>query len=448
MRDGESDGAVFENRHAAASMSPLGAVLRVAGGNFLEMYDFFLFGLYAPYIARSFFPRGSGIAALLLTLMVFGAGFLMRPLGAVLLGGYVDRVGRRKGLLVTLGIMASGTVLITVVPGFATLGALAPLLVLLGRLLQGFSAGCEQGGVSVYLAEIAPAGRKGLYVAWQSATAQVSIMAGALIGYALDHVLSPAALAGWGWRLPFALGCLIVPLLLVLRRNLQDTPAFLARAHRPATAEVLHSLVQDWRIIGLGVLLVSATTLQFYAITVYAPTFGKVVLHLGERTSLAVTFCVALANLIWLPIAGAASDRVGRKPVLLVFSTLTLVTAYPVLAWLVAQPSFARMLAALLWLSFIYAWYTGAMVVALIEIVPAAVRTAGFSLAYTLATALFGGFTPMIATWLIHRTGDPAALGLWMAGGGGAGLLATWLIDRRQATAWRRTPTTIGPQSP
>ena len=138
-----------------------------------------------------------------------------------------------------------------------------------------------------------------------------------------------------------------------------------------------------------------------------------------------MTFCVGLSNFFWLPVMGALSDRVGRKPILLAFSALTLLTAYPALAWLVAAPSFINMLIVLLWLSFLYGSYNGAMVVALTEVVPASVRTAGFSLAYALATALFGGFTPLVSTWLIEATGNRAAPGMWMAFAGACGLLAT-----------------------
>src|SRR5882762_6100203 len=166
----------------ASTSSKVATVLRVTSGNFLEMFDFFLFGFYASYIAKAFFPAGNEFASLLLTFMTFGAGFLMRPLGAIFLGAYVDRVGRRRGLIVTLALMALGTMLIAFVPSFATMGYLAPFLVLVGRLLQGFSAGVELGGVSVYLSEMATPGHKGFYVSWQSASQQVAIIVAAAIG--------------------------------------------------------------------------------------------------------------------------------------------------------------------------------------------------------------------------------------------------------------------------
>lgn len=414
----------------AEGKSKIATVFRVTGGNFLEMFDFFLFGFYATQISHAFFPSQNETISLLQTFMTFGAGFLMRPLGALFLGAYIDRIGRRKGLIVTLGIMAMGTVLIAFVPGYQTIGVLAPILVLIGRLLQGFSAGVELGGVSVYLAEMSTPANKGFYVSWQSASQQVAIVVSALIGYGLNQLFVPETIADWAWRIPFFIGCLIVPMLFFLRRSLEETAEFEARKVRPTLRQVVSSLAENWQIVLLGVMLVLMTTVSFYLITVYTPTFGKSVLKLSDVDSLTVTFCVGLANFIWLPLAGALSDRIGRKPLLLVFSGLTLLTAYPALAWLVSAPSFLNMLLVLLWLSFLYGCYNGAMVVALTEIVPPAVRTAGFSLAYSLATALFGGFTPLVSTWLIQVTGNRAAPGMWMAFAGLCGLLATMIVYR------------------
>jgi len=413
-----------------ATSSKIATVLRVTSGNFLEMFDFFLFGIYASHIAAVFFPTGSELSSLLLAFATFGAGFLMRPLGALILGSYVDRVGRRQGLIVTLSIMAMGTILIAFVPGYATIGLAAPFLVLIGRLLQGFSAGVELGGVSVYLSEMATPGHKGFYVSWQSGSQQVAIVVAALLGFWINKWLMPEQIDAWGWRIPFFIGCLIVPFIFILRRSLQETEEFLNRKHRPNTSEILHSIVDNWQIVVAGVLLVIMTTVSFYLITVYTPSYGKTVLKLAEAEGLLITLCVGVSNFFWLPVMGALSDRVGRRPILTTFSVLTILTAYPALSWLVAAPSFDKMLLVELWLSFLYASYNGAMVVALTEIVPASVRTAGFSLAYSLATAL-GGFTPYISTHLIQLTGDKAAPGLWMTFAAGCGLLATFLVYRR-----------------
>jgi MFS transporter, MHS family, citrate/tricarballylate:H+ symporter len=416
-----------------AEQSKIATVFRVTGGNFLEMFDFFLFGFYASHIAAAFFPAHNPFASLLMTFMTFGAGFLMRPLGAIALGAYVDRVGRRLGLIVTLSIMAIGTITIAATPSYAAIGLAAPLLVLIGRLLQGFSAGAEIGGVSVYLAEMAAPGHKGFYVSWQSGSQQVAIVVAALIGYVLNRTLGADAINAWGWRLPFVIGCLIVPFLFYVRRSLEETAEFAARTHRPDAAEAARTMLGNWQTVLAGMFLVAMTTVSFYGITIYTPTYGSHVLHLSSTDSLVVTICVGLSNLVWLPLMGALSDRIGRRPLLVAFTILTLVTAYPALTWLVATPTFGKMLAVELWLSFLYASYNGAMVVALTEVVPANVRTAGFSLAYSLATALFGGFTPAVSTELIHATGDNAALGYWLSYAAVLSLCATFYLYRRPA---------------
>ncbi|WP_285424705.1 MFS transporter [Pseudomonas sp. efr-133-TYG-103a] len=416
---------------ASRGASKAGMVFRVTSGNFLEQFDFFLFGFYATHIAAAFFPASNEFASLMMTFAVFGAGFLMRPLGAVLLGAYIDDVGRRKGLIVTLAIMASGTLLIVLVPGYASIGLWAPALVLLGRLLQGFSAGAEMGGVSVYLAEMATPGRKGFYASWQSASQQVAIVVAAGLGFALNLWLTPVDLAQWGWRIPFGIGCLIIPFIFLLRRSLQETEEFANRTHRPTMKDVFNTLYNNASIVFLGMLMVAMTTTAFYMITVYAPTFGKTVLQLSTSDALIVTLLVGVSNFIWLPIGGALSDRFGRKPLLAAMSLLTLITAYPALSFLAQAPSFAHMLEVLLWFSFLYGIYNGAMIPALTEIMPVEVRVAGFSLAYSLATAIFGGFTPAVSTWLIHMTGDKAAPAYWMIFAALCAFVATLVLYRR-----------------
>jgi MFS family permease len=403
------------------------SVLRVSSGNFLEMYDFMVFGYYAAAIAAAFFPSKDPYAGLMLSLMTFGAGFLMRPLGAIVLGAYADRHGRRAGLLLTLSLMAVGTLSLALTPGYAMIGLVAPLLVLAGRLLQGFSAGMELGGVSVYLSEIAPPDRKGFYVAWQSASQQVAVVAAAVIGLVLAGRLGHAAMNAWGWRVPLLVGCLIIPVLFLLRRSLKETEVFAARTEHPTMGAIALSLAAHWRVVAVGMMLTTMTTVTFYMITAYTPTFGVSVLHLSSFTAFIVTLCVGLSNLIWLPIMGAVSDKVGRRPLLIACTLAMMVTAYPAMVWLTGAPSFVRLLSVELWLSFLFASYNGAMIVFLTEIVPAHLRATGFSLAYSLATAVFGGFTPAVSTWLIHETGNRAMPGVWLSAAAAMGLAATLL---------------------
>jgi MHS family citrate/tricarballylate:H+ symporter-like MFS transporter len=420
-------------RSSSSRAAQILAVIRVASGNFLEMFDFFVFGYYAADIGHTFFPSASAFASLLSSFMTFGAGFLMRPLGAIVLGAYIDKHGRRAGLLLTLGLMALGILMIAFVPGYASWGWFAPLIVVLGRLIQGFSAGVELGGVSIYLSEIAPKSRRGFYVSWQSGSQQVAVMVVALLGVAINATLAPQQVSGWGWRIPFVIGCLIVPLLFLLRRGLTETDEFLAQPHHATVTEIFHGVARHWRLVLTGMFMVTMTTVSFYFITAYTPTFGTAVLHLRSTDSLLVTLCVGLSNLFWLPVMGALSDRVGRRPLLLLFTVLMLVSAYPVLSWLVAAPSFARLMAVELWLSFLYGSYNGAMVVALAEIMPSSVRTSAFAFAYSLATALFGGFTPAISTYLIHVTENRAVPGLWLTFAALCGLGAAWTLARHPA---------------
>lgn len=409
------------------------AVLRVSSGNFLEMYDFMVFGYYATAIGKAFFPSKVPFTSLILSLMTFGAGFLMRPVGAIVLGSYADKHGRRTGLILSLSLMSIGILSIACVPGYATIGLWAPILVLVGRLLQGFSAGMELGVVSVYLSEIAAPGKKGFYVSWQSASQQVAVMFAAFLGVSLNFALSSQQMSMWGWRIPLLIGCMIIPFLFRLRGSLEESDEFLARKHQPSFGEIFHSLTTNARLTAVGMVLFMMTTVSFYMITAYTPTFGTAVLHLSTVSSFVITFCVGASNLFWLPVMGALSDRIGRFPILLTCLLLMLATAYPGMYWLVSAPSFSRLLTIELWLSFIYASYNAAIIVLMTELVPVGVRTLGFSLAYSLATAIFGGFTPAISTYLIHRTGNRAVPGAYLAFAAACGLSVLYFARRRQA---------------
>jgi MFS transporter, MHS family, citrate/tricarballylate:H+ symporter len=336
--------------------SRIGAILRATSGNFLEQFDFFLFGFYAQDIAKAFFPAQNETAALLNAYGVFWLGALMRPVGAIVLGAYIDRIGRRQGLIVTLALMALGTVVIAFCPPYASIGIAATVIVLIGRLIQGFSAGVELGGVSVYLSEIATPGNRGFYTSFQSSSQQVAILVAAVIGFLLREAM-PAdtfldSLGGIAkWRIPFFIGCIIIPVIFFLRRSLEETPAFLAMKKHPTASEVFASAIANWRIVILGMMIAVLTTTTFYFITVYAPGFGKQ-LNLSPTGTLLITLLVAITNFIWNPVGGAISDRIGRKPVLLTIAGLSLLTAYPALSWLAAGPTLGKLLAVQMMFSF------------------------------------------------------------------------------------------------
>jgi MFS family permease len=397
-------------------------VVRVSIGNFLEMYDFMVFGYYAGDIGKTFFPSSNPFASLMLSLMTFGAGFLMRPLGAIVLGNYIDRHGRRRGLILTLWLMAAGTLSVAVTPGYARIGVAAPLLVLAGRLIQGFSAGVEVGAASVYLSEIATPGHNGFYTSWQSASQQTAVMFAALLGL----TVAPR----WGWRAPLLIGCLLIPFLFWVRSSLLETDAFLARKYRPSIREIWKTMLAHARLVVLGMLLSVLTTVSFYMITAYTPTFGSSVLHLASHQVLLVTLFVGASNFVLVPTMGALSDKVGRRPQLAVTAIAAVLTAAPLYIWLVAAPTVPKLLFVELWFSVIFASSSGAMVPFLTEIMPASVRTTGYSLAFSLATAIFGGFTPAISTALIGMTGSRAMPALWLSFAAVLALIAVALLGR------------------
>jgi MFS family permease len=282
----------------------------------------------------------------------------------------------------------------------------------------------------VYLSELAPPGRKGFYVAWQSASQQCAVIVAALLGVIVSARLGAQKMEEFGWRIPLLFGCLIIPFLFYMRRSLPESEAFAERERHPAFDEVVTTLRKNWLVVLLGAMLVIMTTVTFYMITAYTPTFGKTVLHLPSTGNLVVTVCVGLSNLILLPIMGALSDRIGRRPILIACTTLAILTAFAALHWLVSGPTFAKLLAVQLWFSFLYASYNAPMQVYLTELMPPDVKASGFSIAYSTAAALFGGFTPAICTALIRVTGNPAMPGVWLSLAAVLSLAAIYMLRR------------------
>ena len=413
------------------------AVLLVCSGNFFEMYDFMVFGFYAAYIGQAFFPAKDRITSVLAALLAFGAGFLTRPIGGIVLGAYIDSRGRRAGLIVSLILMGIGTLSIAAMPTYAQIGLAAPLFILIARLLQGFAAGAQVGAASVYLSEIAPPEKKGFYVAWQSASQQIAVTFAALIGVLASEVLTKEQMAEFGWRIPFVIGCLLVPLIFIFRRWLEESPVFRSRRAHPRLPEIMRVFAKNAGVIAIGILMAVMTTVFFYMITTYTATYGTAVLHLPIFSSLLATVCIGMANFILLPTGGALSDRVGRRPQLIACALLGLTTAYPALLWLVSAPTFGRLLTVELWFALVYATYNGAMIVFLTEIMPATVRTTAFSFAYSVATAVFGGFTPAIGTALVRfeqqrgYAASAAAPGIWLTLAAAIGLSAVLALGRR-----------------
>lgn len=393
----------------------IGNIFNVSLGNFFEMYDFMVFGLFATYIAKSFFPNSSTHLSLMLSFMTFGVGFLMRPVGAIVLGAYIDRHGRKKGLLVTLSLMAIGTLTIAITPSYHSIGVAAPIIVLIGRLIQGFSAGAELGGVSIYLAEIASDRNRGFIVSFQSASQQLAVVTSAAFGYVLNYYFVERFMENFGWRIPFIFGCIILPVILFQRMKLEETHVFLnSKTIHPNFKSILIASSKNFVLVILCSLMVMLTTVSFYTITAYTPTFVRIELNLTHKAAFLLTCIIGLSNFVLLPIMGALSDKIGRYRQLLIFSLLFIITAYPVMLWLTQDIIYYKIVLGELWFSLLYTGYNGAMVASLTEIIPPNIRAINFSFSYSIATALYGGFTPAIVTELIHLTHNKAMPGAYL----------------------------------
>lgn len=393
----------------------IGTVIRAAGGNFLELYDYLVYVYFAGYIAHAYFPARNQVTSLMLALGTYGVASIARPFGAIILGSYMDRAGRRKGLLLTLSLMAVGTVSVAVTPSYAAIGLVAPLIITAGRLVQGFSLGVEAGGVNVYLAEIATPGTRGFYCSWQGASQALGVIAATALGVLLTAILSSQQMADWGWRVPLLAGCAIVPILFWLRRSLPETAVFERSVHVRSTAEVVVELSRHWPLLLGACAMTILNTTAFYFVNGYTPTYGSSALHLAPLGNFEVGLALAVTSFVLLPVFGATSDRIGRWPILFGSALLVVATAYPALSWLVAAPGFGRLLAVEIWLAILYAAYAGALVPLIAETMPEKVRSSGYAIILSLANGIFGSFTPAIATLLIASSGNRASPALWLS---------------------------------
>jgi len=405
-------------------------------GNALEWYDFIVFGFFAVIIGRLFFPADSQYASLLLTTATFGVGFFMRPVGGVVLGVYADRRGRKAALLLIIALMTLAIAMIGFAPTYAAIGIAAPLLVVLARLLQGFSAGGEFASATSFLIESAPAKSRGFYGSWQMVGQGLAVLTGALLGAFLTRILAPDALDSWGWRVPFLFGLVIGPLGLYIRRRLDETSAFLETRRGSQTRPALRAAfaLHVRGVLATFGIIVSAT-ISFYVILLYMPTFARIQLHLTLDEAFTAQ-AISLACLVVLtPLFGALSDRIGRKPIMIGALVLYLGLTYPLFSWMHDRPSFGSLIITQVTLCSLLGVFYGPMSTALAEQFPAQVRSTGLGTAYNLAVMVFGGFAPFFVTWLIGVTGTPVAAAFYVMFGAAAGLLAAVFLNERAGEA-------------
>jgi len=394
---------------AAASMTSRGhvwrAVLATSIGNALEWFDLVVYGFFAVVIAKLFFPAGNDTASLLLAFGTFGLSFFMRPLGAIVIGAYADRAGRKAALTLSILLMMIGTAIIVVLPTYESIGIAAPLILVFARLMQGFSAGGEFGSATAFLAEHVPH-RRGFFASWQVASQGLTTVLAAVFGTVLTGALTHEQLMGWGWRIPFAFGLLLAPIAYYIRSNVDETPEFLAAE---TTASPLRDTFTDHKarlLIAVGIVVLG--TVATYLV-LFMPTYGVKQLGLPPSVSFLAVVLTGVIQMVGAPIVGHWSDKVGRTGIMLAFAALMFFLIYPAFAWLVARPTAATLIAVQVALGVIVTGYFAALPGLLSEMFPVATRTTGMSLAYNIAVTIFGGFGPFIIAWLIRETGQKAA---------------------------------------
>jgi len=384
------------------------AIVATVIGNGLEWFDFTVYSFFAVIIAKLFFPTGNELTSLLLAVATFGVGFFMRPVGGILLGIYADRVGRKAALSLTILLMAAGTTLIGLAPTYEQIGLFAPLIIVVARLLQGFSAGGEMGSATAFLTEYAPVKERAFYSSWIQASIGVAVLLGAAVGTFVTSSLSPEALASWGWRLPFLLGIIIGPVGYYIRHHLDETPTFLEAKDK--TDSPLKEIISNFpRETLASFSMVILWTVCTYVLLFYMPTYSIKVLKLPQSTGFIAGMVGGLCIMVFAPVVGRIADRFGRRGLLSGAALLILLLAYPMFAYINAAPGLFSLLIFQLVFGILIATYTGPILAAFSELFPAKVLSTGLSVAYNLAVTIFGGFASFFITWLIAATGSTMA---------------------------------------
>ena len=397
-------------------------------GNAIEWFDFLVYGYFAVTISRVFFPSTNETVSLLATLGTFSVSFLVRPIGAILIGAYTDRAGRKAGLTLSILLMVIGTTMTAVMPGYATIGLAAPILILVARLLQGFSVGGEFGSAVTFLAE-QTASRNGFVASWQWASTGVTGLLASGFGLVLTSTLSPEQLVEWGWRVPFLFGILVGPVGHYIRRRLDETPEFVEiKPTRTPVRDVLREHPIEC-LLAMGAAIISNSSAY---IILYIPTYAMKELHLPQATGFTATLVGAVILGIASPFAGHFSDKFGRSGILTGTAWLFLLTTYPIFYLMVAYPSLATAIFAAGWLSLVKAGYSGVLPSQLAELFPTAIRGIGVSLSFAVAVTIFGGFTPFVATWLIAMTGNSLSPSFYIMFTAALSIIALGFVRRRR----------------
>ena len=408
------------------------AVAAVVLGNALEFYDFLTYSFFAKQIGDAFFPSGTPTASLLSSLLVFWIGFFTRPIGAIVLGAYADKAGRKPAMLVTIALMATGMLILAVTPTFATIGWAAPALVILGRLVQGFALGGEVGPTTAYLVEAAQPNRRALLASWQLASQGVAQLFAGGIGVVLAYALSASAMHDWGWRIPFLVGFLIVPVGLVIRNHLPETAE--ASGAPASIREVLGTLSRGHaRVLLAGFLMIMASTIATYA-GINMPTYASATLGLSLKIAAEVTVALGVTSIVFSLAGGWMADRYGRRPLMIYPRLLVALVAVPMFLWVVRAPSATNVVAVTVLVSILTSLASAGSIVGIPEALPRAVRSAGLSIVYAFSVTIFGGSTQWVINKLIAVTGDKLAPAYYLALTGLVGACAALMMPETKGT--------------
>ncbi len=407
-------------------------ILAAVIGNALEWYDFVVYGFLTVIISRLFFPSDSEYASLLMAMATFGVGFFMRPVGGILIGLYADRKGRKAALQLIILLMTVSIAMIAFAPTYAAIGAAAPVLIVLARLLQGMATGGEFASATSFLVESAPPDRRGFYGSLQMVGQSVAALTGATAGMLITQGLTPEQIDSWGWRLPFMFGLLIGPVGLWIRRHLNETEAFVEASQSNEEAVGLMALWRSYRrSIAVSFGLVVSGTIMYYVVLIYMPTYAKTQLGIPLDQAFIAQVAGLLCLTVGTPFFGILSDRIGRRPVLMLACVLYFILPYPLFSWLQAEPGLFRLAVMQVLLCSAVAVGFGAISTALAEQFPVRMRSTGLALAYNFAVMLFGGFAQLIVTWLIKATGTPLAPAYYVMFGAVVGLTAAYFLTER-----------------
>ena len=407
----KAQGAAIPMAATASIVDSRKGIAAAVAGNALELFDFLTYAFFATYIGKAFFPSSSPLTSLLLALAAFGVGFASRPIGAILMGAYADRAGRKPALLLSMGLITVSTLGLALTPSFESIGIAAPVIVVICRLFQGLAYGGEFGPTSSFLIEIAPSDRRGFYSSWQFASQGLASIAAGGFGIALAILLSPAELETWGWRVPFAFALLMLPIAAFLRKDMPETLNQKRRADIGGAAPKLRDYAG---YLCIFLLLILGGTVSTY-VGSYMTTYSIVVLKLSPIAAMSSAVAVGFSTLVFSLLGGWLSDRYGRKPTMLIPRILSALVAYPAFMFLIEQRTTLALLGVSATLAALNSISNAAALATILELLPRSLRALGSSISYAVGVALFGGTTQFVVTWLISATGDPSAPAWYIA---------------------------------